>query len=542
MKTSIKSKSFRSPREKLIGLSLESTRKSYYPQLQDQMAELKKAEERYRLLFENANDAIFIVQDDRIKFPNPKTLDLLGMNAQQVEKRCYSDFIHPQDRAMLLHMHQRRLAGERDLSATDAARIIDSAGRSYDVQIGTVTITWEGRPALLAFVRDVTLQKKLEENLRQSQKLEAVGTLAGGIAHDFNNILMGIQGRVSIMLTELASSHPHSEHLKGIAAYVQSATNLTGQLLGFAKGGKYEIKTTDMNTVLGQSAEMFGRTQKEIRIVSKLEENLWAVEVDRGQMHQVLLNIFVNAWQAMPGGGDLYLQTGNLDIDESFALSKEIAPGRYIKIGISDTGLGMDETIQARIFDPFFTTKAKGRGTGLGLASAYGIIKNHSGSIDVCSEVGQGTTFTIYLPASEKEVETEALPVVEWTMGEESILLVDDEPMVLEVGTMMMEKLGYTVLTADAGQTAMEIMKSRQAEIDLVILDMIMPETGGGETFDGIKQIAPDSKVLLSSGYSLDGEALKILKRGCDGFIQKPFSLHNLSKKIREILGKEKTG
>jgi two-component system cell cycle sensor histidine kinase/response regulator CckA len=538
MDISNKSKQFRSAREKLIGLSLESTRKSYYPQLQAQMAELRKAEERYRLLFENATDAIFIAQDGKIKFPNPKTIEILGLDDQQIENMSFTAFIHPDDRDMVLNRHLRRLTGEINLPATYSFRIINTAGRHYTVQISSVMITWEGRPATLSFIRDITEQKKLEANLRQAQKLEAVGTLSGGIAHDFNNILMGIQGRVSIMLAELDSAHPHYDHLKGIEAYVKNATALTSQLLGFAKGGKYEIKPTNMNRLLEQSAEMFGRARKEIRIIFRLETNLWPVEVDRGQINQVLLNLYVNAWQAMPRGGDLYLQTGNLIVDQDFALSKEISPGRYIKMSIADTGVGMDETTKARIFDPFFTTKTMGRGTGLGLASAYGIIKNHSGTINVYSEVGHGTTFTIYLPASNTVVEAESPTSAELVNGEGLILLVDDEAMVLEVGMQMLEKLGYKVITAESGNIALDILKTRYADIDLIILDMIMPEIGGGQTFDRIKQMAPESKVLLSSGYSINGQAVEILRRGCDGFIQKPFGLTDLSHKIREVLSR----
>ena len=528
---------FRTVREKLIGLSLESTRKSYYPQLQAQMAELKEAEERYRLLFENASDAIFIAQDERIKFPNPRTLEILGLTARQLENRPFTDFIHPDDRDKVLSIHKRRLAGETNLPTTYMFRIINSAGREYTVQISTVTITWEDRPATLNFVRDVTELRKLEANLRQAQKLEAVGTLAGGIAHDFNNILMGIQGRISIMLADLDSSHLHYGHLKGIEAYVRNATSLTGQLLGFAKGGKYELKATDMNTLLLKSAEMFARTHKEIRVITKLEENLWPVEVDRGQMNQVLLNLYVNAWQAMPNGGDLYLHTSNVVMDENNALSKSITPGRCNKISITDTGVGMDETIKSRIFDPFFTTKSKGRGTGLGLASAYGIIQNHAGTISVYSEPGQGTTFTIYLPATDRQVEADSVPVEDLSKGDELILLIDDEPMVLEVGQQMLEKLGYEVITADSGRMALEILNTRHDDIDLVILDMIMPEISGGETFNRIRQMAPKLKVLLSSGYSINGQAIEILRRGCDGFIQKPFGLNDLSKRIRAVLG-----
>ncbi len=533
-----KSKQFGSAREKLIGLSLESTRKSYYPMLQAQMAALKKAEERYRLLFENANEGIFIAQDEKIKFPNPKTLEIFGLNADQLKNKSFAEFVHADDRDMVLDRYKRSLAGEDILPATFAFRVINAAGQHYSVQISTVMISWEKRPALLVFIRDISEQKKLEANLHQAQKLEAVGTLAGGIAHDFNNILMGIQGRVSMMLAELNRDHPHYDHLKGIEGYVKNATDLTSQLLGFAKGGKYEIKPTDINILLKQSAEMFGRTHKEIRIGFKLEDNLWTVEVDRGQISQVMLNLYVNAWQAMPRGGDLYIQTTNLLIDESFALSREIRPGRYIKVRVADTGVGMDETVRARIFDPFFTTKTIRRGTGLGLASAYGIIKNHSGAISVYSEVGQGSVFTIYLPATDKKVAAESMPAPELEKGKGLILLVDDEDMVIEVGTQMLETLGYEVLSAKSGIIALDILKSKPRDIDLIILDMIMPEIGGGETFDRIKQMVPDSKVLLSSGYSLNGQAVEILNRGCQGFIQKPFGLNDLSQKLRKILSK----
>jgi signal transduction histidine kinase len=236
---------------------------------------------------------------------------------------------------------------------------------------------------------------KLQDQLQQAQKMDSLGTLAGGIAHDFNNLLMGIQGRTSLMLMRSDSSHSHFEHLKGIEDYIQSAAGLTKQLLGFARGGKYEIKTTDLNEFIKKQNLMFGRTRKEINIHERFEKNLWTVEVDQGQVEQVLLNLYVNSWQAMPGGGGLYIQTENIVIDEFFNRPYHVEPGKYVKIIVTDTGVGMDEATQQRIFDPFFTTKEMGRGTGLGLASAYGIIKNHDGFIDVYSEKGKGTTFDI---------------------------------------------------------------------------------------------------------------------------------------------------
>ncbi len=498
-------------------------------------AALQESEEQYRLLFQNANDAIFIVQDGKIKFPNPKTLQILG-SRESLESISFTEFIHSDDRAVVLDIHRRRLAGESDLPTTYTFRVINSAGKEYAVQLSAVKIQWEGRPATLNFVRDVTEMKKLEANLRQAQKMEAVGTLAGGIAHDFNNLLMGIQGRVSLMMADKESSDPDLDHLEGIQAHVKSATELTRQLLGFARGGKYEIKSTNMNLLLEQSSEMFGRTRKEIRIIKKLEPDLWAVEVDRGQINQVLLNLYVNAWQAMPNGGELYIETENMPIDENLTPLSELSPGKYVKTSITDTGVGMDETIRSRIFDPFFTTKEMGRGTGLGLASSYGIIKNHNGAIRVYSEIGKGSTFTIYLPASTRKIEPEEKLTTRLEGGDQLILMVDDETLVLEVGEKMLEKLGYRVLMARSGQEALEIFERHRDQIDLIILDMVMPDMGGSETFDKIRDIKPDANVLLSSGYSLNGQAIRILNKGCRGFIQKPFSLHELSQKLKEIL------
>jgi CheY-like chemotaxis protein len=241
----------------------------------------------------------------------------------------------------------------------------------------------------------------------------------------------------------------------------------------------------------------------------------------------------------MPDGGDLYIQTENVIIDKDYIKPYKVEPGKYVKISITDTGVGMDESTLQRIFDPFFTTREMGRGTGLGLASAYGIIKNHNGFIDVDSEIGKGTTFSIHLPASEKEVVEDVELHEELFRGTETLLLVDDEDMIVDVGCEIIKKLGYKSLTAKSGEEAIEIYEKNRDKIDMVILDMIMPEMGGGETYNRLKEINPDIKVLLSSGYSINGLATEILDRGCNGFIQKPFKLVDLSKKIRTILDKD---
>ena len=496
---------------------------------------LRESEEKYRLLVENANDAIFIVQEGQIKFSNQKAKQMGDDLGVALDRVPFAQYIHPDDRDMVLDRHARRIAGE-DLPDTYAFRLVGSDDHEMWIELNTVLINWKGNPATLNFLRDISLQQKLEKQLQLSQKMEAVGTLAGGVAHDFNNLLMGIQGRTSLMLLETDPRHLNFDHLKEIESYIKRATKLTKQLLGFARGGKYEVKPTDLNNLIENSIQMFGRTKKEITIYKKFEDEIWTVEIDRSQIDQVLLNIFVNAWQAMPGGGSVYIQTKNEILDKDFAGVYGVRTGNYVVISITDTGTGMDEKTLKKVFDPFFTTREKERGTGLGLASAYGIIKNHDGIIMVESAGGQGATFHIYLPASEKPIIAEPQAYQNILTGSGTILLVDDEEMIIDVGSQVLKKLGYDVLTARCGREAIEIYQQNRQKVLMVILDLIMPEMGGGEVYDALKAIDPTVKVLLSSGYSREGQATEILNRGCDGFIQKPFNLQKLSEKLRQII------
>jgi two-component system cell cycle sensor histidine kinase/response regulator CckA len=498
-------------------------------------AALRLSEEKYRLLVENANDAIFILQEGQVKFSNRKAIRIGETIGIDLERIPFVNYIHPDDRSLLIDRHPRRLKGEKPLNI-DAFRLVGNDGQEMWAEINTVQVNWEGKPATLNFLRDITLQRKLEHQLQISQKMEAVGTLAGGIAHDFNNLLMGIQGRTSLMLLESDRRHPFYEHLKETENYVMRAAGLTKQLLGLARGGKYEVKPTDLNVLVSQSISLFGRTKKEISIKAKYQEQLKTVEVDRSQIDQVLLNIYVNAWQAMAEGGVLYVQTSNVDLDDNFVSAYGVRPGKYAAISITDTGIGMDEQIAKRVFDPFFTTKEKDRGTGLGVASAYGIIKNHDGIITVESQRGQGATFSVYLPASDKYFIEEKQDERKILTGSETVLLVDDEEMILDVGVQLLKKMGYRVLTAAHGDQALEIYSRHKDSIAIVVLDLVMPQISGGEIYDRLKAIDSNVKVLLSSGYSVDGQAAEILNRGCDGFIQKPFRLDELSKKIRAIV------
>jgi len=498
---------------------------------------LHEGEEKYRTVLDSNPDPL-VVYDivGKVIYFNPAFTRVFGWTLEERLGQKMDVFVPEENWPETRIMIEKVKAGE-SFSGIESRRYT-KAGKVIEVSVsGAIYRDRDGKPVgSIINLRDISNQKQLEAQLFQAHKMEAIGTLAGGIAHDFNNLLMGIQGRSSLMMTDVDASHPHYEHLKGIEDYVKSATDLTKQLLGFARGGKYEVRSSDLNEVIDKSSKMFGRTKKEIKIHRKYQRNIWTVEVDQGQIEQVLMNLYVNAWQAMPGGGKLYLETENVTLDESYMQPYDVRPGRYVKISITDTGAGMNMATQQRIFDPFFTTREMGRGTGLGLASAYGIIKNHGGFINVYSEKGHGTTFNIYQPASEKEVLEEKKPVENIQKGTETILLVDDEKMILEVGKPMLEKMGYNVLTAGSGKDALEIYIKKKDRIGMVILDMIMPEISGGETYDRLKAMDPEIKVLLSSGYSINGEATEILDRGCSGFIQKPFHLKALSKKIREIL------
>ena len=501
-------------------------------------AALKESETKFRSLFNLSPQAIALteIEKGRLVDVNDKLCELtqytkeeiIGFTTTEVE------FYNEKDRLRFiteLKRHGEVNGLEMDFKAKDGS-ILNSLMFARIIQVA-------GEPFILTIFLNLTEQKRLQGQLEHAQKMESLGTLAGGIAHDFNNLLMGIQGRASLMQMNTDSSHSHFGHLKGIEDYVKSAADLNKQLLGFARSGKYEVKPADLNVLIDESSRMFGRTKKEIKIHRKYQKNIWAVEMDKGQIEQVLLNLYVNAWQAMPGGGNLYIQTENVVIDENYSKPYQMEPGRYVKISVTDTGVGMDEATRKKIFDPFFTTKEREWGTGMGLASAYGIIKNHEGIIEVYSEKGQGATFNIYLPASDKEAVQDKQLHTEVLRGTETVLLVDDEDMIIEVGREIIENLGYEVLIANGGKEAIEIYQKHHGKIDMVLLDMIMPDMGGGKTYDKLKEVNPDIKVLLSSGYSINGQATEILEQGCNGFIQKPFNITDLSKKIREVLDQD---
>jgi|GEM_PF-717033 len=507
---------------------------------------LKIRDELERSIFLSVPHALFGVEQRRIFFANDAMEDVFGWKPEELigksTRVIFRNNEEWEEYGVLLYSQLQKLPVFKFESGIPFMR---KDGREIFCRMSVSRVGKElgERRRIVATFEDITHLKREEEEKRklefqlvQAQKMEAVGTLAGGVAHDFNNLLMTMQGNTSMMLQDLDPSHPHNEYLKSIERQIRSAANLTKQLLGFAREGHYDVKPTDINEVVEKTAFMFGRTKKEITIQRKYGENLWSVDADADQMGQVLMNLFVNSWQAMPAGGNLFLETRNVILDESYVEPYKAVPGRYVKISVTDTGTGMDEKTKQRIFDPFFTTKELGRGTGLGLSMAYGIIRRHKGFVNVYSEPGHGTTFDIYLPASEREAVPEAATSQDIIRGTGTVLLVDDEAQVLKVSRRMLERLGYTVISTQNGKEAVELYQERKDGIDIVLLDMIMPGMSGEKVFQALREMNPAVRVILLSGYSINGQAKSILESGCNGFLQKPVSLRELSQKIDEVL------
>ena len=503
---------------------------------------LIESEERFRILSDNSPVGIALARPDGVfEYMNLRFTDIFGYTIEDFPdnetflKRIfpnpsYRDLVRYFYREDLENFVKSRKVGERVVTVrtrSGADRIMHS--RMVILGNGKQLMTFE----------DITDIKKMEAELFHAQNMEAVGTLAGGIAHAFNNILMGIQGYTALMISETKADHPAYSRLKRIEKQVKSGADLTSQLLAFSTGGRYEVKPCSMNDLIDKTSNAFGQTRKDITIHKSLETDIWAVEIDQAQIEQVLINLYVNAQQAMPSGGDLTLKTRNVTLDEAYVRNYKVKPGNYVMLTVTDTGVGIDDRAKERIFEPFFTTREMGRGRGLGLASAYGIIRGHQGIINIYSEEGQGTTFNLFLPATEKTAVKETVPPKGLLEGTETILFVDDEDVIIDVNREILESLGYKVVAAKSGQEALEVYRKLQGKISLIILDMIMPGMDGEATYDSLKKVNPELRVILSSGYSKNEQAKAILEKGCQAFIQKPFSISDLSMTIRQVLDKK---
>ncbi|MBN1932012.1 MAG: response regulator [Desulfobacterales bacterium] len=497
-------------------------------------AELLSLKHHFEIILDSISEGILeITLDAKIVYANPVAVSLTGIPEENLLASNFLDLFDCSNREKICGLLENNHAISQK-SAEDSIVLLND--KQIEVKILPLR---ENEFKAIVILSNVTEKIRRETQLRQAHKMEAIGTLSAGIAHDFNNLLMGIQGNTSLMILDITSRHPHHEKLKRIEKLVQSGSKLTSQLLGYARKGRYKVKPLCLNSLVEETSETFARAKKEITIHREFCDELAETLADKGQIEQVLLNLYVNAANAMPTGGGLVLKTQNATHKDMAGALYNPRPGAYVLLTVTDTGIGMEKETMQRIFDPFFTTKQMGHGTGLGLASVYGIIKGHGGYIDVESQKNHGTTFKIYLPAiisKEKTKHVKIKQTVKNTESKETVLLVDDEEITQEVAQEILTVMGYKVLIAKGGHDAIEAYKKHCSNIGLVILDMVMPNMGGKEVYERLKKINPEIKVLLSSGYSLNGEATAIMQRGCNGFIQKPFTMKELSQSMRTIL------
>ncbi len=508
---------------------------------------LELSEEKYRQLVENAYEGIVVAQDGLFKWFNPSFPSIMGRSEEELRTDKWERFIHPDDQDKVVGRHKKRLKGEGQLPYRYSFKIIRADGAERTVEMTVVRIQWEGRPAALCFISDITEKmqaesekESLEQQLRQSQKMEALGTLAGGIAHDFNNILAAIIGYSELALEDAQEGMASPQQIGEILKAGMRAKELVDQILTFSRKMEPRLKPINLNRVISQTEALLERTiPKMIKIEHRLADDLWLINADAGQMTQVLMNICTNANDAMPDGGSLIIETDNVTLDEEYADHHvDAKTGDYVQLTVSDTGCGMDRDTQEHIFDPFFTNKEIGKGTGLGLATVYGIIKNHGGCIMCYSEIAQGTTFKVFLPAirySEPAEVPEAEPV-EIAGGSETILLVDDEAAMRKLSQRILTRHGYKTLLAQSGEEALEIYSKPDGGIDLVVLDVNMPGMGGHNCLPALLKINPEAKVIISSGYSQKIQLKETLLSGAAGFIPKPYKQTEMLKTIREVL------
>ena len=505
--------------------------------------ELKDSETKYRFLVDRVQEAVLLVQDDTVKSVNPAATTIGGYSAGELGSVPFSGFIDPRDRDRVLALYRQVLAGETSLDSITFG-FIRKGGEVFQATTRFMPVSWEDRPAMLCLIQDATRQGDLESQLLYAKKMEAVGTLAGGIAHDFNNHLQGISGYIQLLMMRGDRDRTEQGWLLQIERSVKRAAALTKQLLIFSRKEESRLEPIDLNEVVRQAQKTLARTIPEsITAELRLAAELASVDGDAVQLEHVLFNLGINAKDAMPGGGKIVIETRNVHLDEAFCRNHAgVKPGAYVELTFADSGHGMDRETLERIFEPFYTTKGVGSGIGLGLAIVYGIVQSHHGLILCESNRDAGTTFRVYLPAQEREG---AAPAKEERKrgdyrGAETIIIVDDEPDIIDIGQNTLEQFGYTVLTARSGEEAVEIYTRQGDRIDLVILDLGMPGMGGERCLRELLRMNPAVKVLIASGYAATQTVHSILEAGATGFMAKPYRLEDMLKKVREVLDGER--
>jgi two-component system, cell cycle sensor histidine kinase and response regulator CckA len=506
---------------------------------------LRNSEERFRSLSENAPVVIFALDTDgAVTYLNPAWENISGRSRKDFIGSPFADLVEDKSewaRANAIEQLITRQKTVVDLNIT----IEDQVGgqRLFNTSVAA-NFNTEGRVnGIIGLAKDITEERKLQQQLFQSQKMEAIGTLAGGVAHDFNNLLMGMQANLSLMRLEQGAVSPSDDKIQRIENQIQSGASLTRQLLGYARKGQYVVAAVNTNRLIEETLHVVQRANKNITVQSLLGDEAVFINADRGQMEMVLLNLFLNAVDAMPDGGRLTVSCRRLGgrNDTEAPVSDGPNPD-LVEIVVSDTGMGMDSETQERIFEPFFTTKEVGCGSGLGLASVYGVVHNHGGHIQVESTPDQGATFTLYLPAAD-ETEPEAPLVLKpKPAGGATILLVEDEALIRKYCEEMIRSLNFEVIAAANGDEAVAIYRNHSADTDLVILDMIMPGMDGFSVFKILEEINPHIKVIITSGYAVDQRTDQILSGGPHGYLKKPYTLDELSEEIAKILGRPDPG
>ncbi len=508
---------------------------------------LRENEEKYRTLIELSPDLIAVHQDGRFRFINHAGCEILGVSGPvAVIGRPVQEFVPP-DRRDSSRRRIREVVHAGSQSPVYEQRIRRADGTERTIEVVGIPIDYEGDPSVQIIARDITEQlrmneekARLEERFHQAQKLESVGRLAGGIAHDLNNLLSPILGYGEMLLGDLSDSDARRASVSEIVGAGMRARDLVRQLLAFSRKQTLSLSPLDLNEVIARFETLLRRTIREdIAIEVHTAAGLPAVRGDIGQLEQVIMNLSVNAQDAMPDGGTLTIETSVADLDEDYAAAHEGAtPGRYVMLSVSDTGVGMDPDTQQNVFEPFFTTKAKDKGTGLGLATCYGIVKQHGGNLWVYSEKGRGTTFKVYLPISEAPATAEnaPLPTPPASRGGETVLLVEDEEAVRHLASTILTRQGYTVLTAESGTAALRVLENHDGPVHLLLTDVIMPEMNGRDLFARLSPHYPDLKVLFMSGYTDNVIAHQGVMDPGVSFIQKPFSVQGLAARVRAVI------
>jgi PAS domain S-box-containing protein len=501
--------------------------------------ELKASEEKYRLVVENANEGILVLQDGLIIFANPRAAQIVRYSRQDLQSRPFTDFVFPEDRDKVFSHYRNRISGESSPQHY-TLRLVDFQGGTVWVEANIIVISWEGRPAALVFSTDITEKKQLEMQFLQAQKMEAVGRLAGGVAHDFNNLLTSILGHSDLMMMRLRSGDPLVGDIKEITKAANRATDLTRQLLAFSRKQVMQPRILNLNAIISDMKKMLQRLiGEDIILETLLPPTLGPVLVDPGQIDQVIMNLVVNARDAMPKGGTLTIETSNTLLDEIQVRSYIGAkPGAYVLLSVKDSGSGMSEELQSYIFEPFFTTKELGKGTGLGLSTVYGIVKQSNGYIWVDSRPGQGTAFKIFLPRQEGEAESD-LKLERGKVslrGKETILLAEDNDLVRGLTRSVLEHFGYRVLETEDGEEAGRMSKGYEGPIHLLLTDVVMPGVGGRVLAEQLQISRPGIKILFMSGYSEEAALLQGMQNLGAHFLQKPFTPEELGLRVREIL------